>query len=291
LYPPIFDTRKGKNYLPEAPSKSEFLSEEMAGWMANTYWLQFLPAMLVWPIWLFIMSERNAWGDVFEFWPASVAMILGSFIAGSTPLGGGAIAFPVAVLVLKFTAIESRDASVLVQCVGMNAASFLLILTKPDILHLETIVVNTVFGNIGMLLGLKVAIAPFVIMLIYTILVFEFGIIYFYTNLFGSRSGMPDADLTLVNTSHHGNECAPGPCNASNRSTSSATTTAASDSDSDFDADSESGILETSSRICSADGGSAAGSDGGTTPRSVFVYCLMAACALVGGFFTAHVGR
>ena len=179
----------------------------------------------------------------------------------------------------------------LVQCVGMNAASFLLVLTKPDILHLETIVVNTVFGNIGMLLGLKVAVAPFVVMLIYTILVFEFGIIYFYTNLFGSRSGMPDANRTLGNTSHHGNKCATDPSNTSNRSTSSATTTAASDSDSDFDAYSESGVLETSSRISSTDGGSAAGSDGGTTPRGAFVYCMMAACALVGGFFTANVGR
>ena len=83
-------------------------------------WVRFTPALVIWPLWLFVVSSgdsQNSFAAVFQYWPASVAMVLGSFIAGSTPLGGGIVAFPVSVLVLQFTSSESRDASVLVQTI------------------------------------------------------------------------------------------------------------------------------------------------------------------------------
>jgi hypothetical protein len=83
-------------------------------------WVRFTPALVIWPLWLFIVASgdsQNSFAAVFQYWPASVAMVLGSFIAGSTPLGGGIVAFPVSVLVLQFTSSESRDASVLVQTI------------------------------------------------------------------------------------------------------------------------------------------------------------------------------
>jgi hypothetical protein len=83
-------------------------------------WVRFTPALIIWPLWLFIVASgdaQNSFAAVFQYWPASVAMVLGSFIAGSTPLGGGIVAFPVSVLVLQFTSSESRDASVLVQTI------------------------------------------------------------------------------------------------------------------------------------------------------------------------------
>jgi hypothetical protein len=42
---------------------------------------------------------------------------------GSTPLGGGVVAFPLAVLVLKLTPAQSRDSSLLVQAIGMTSAA------------------------------------------------------------------------------------------------------------------------------------------------------------------------
>jgi uncharacterized membrane protein YfcA len=132
------------------------------------------------------MSTNNVWAKVFTFWPASVAMVLGSFIAGSTPLGGGVVAFPVSVLVLEFTPTESRDASLLVQSVGMNAAAFLLFITKRDLLHSGFIIINILFGSLGMLFGLTYPVSGEAINLIYTVGVFEFGILYFYKNKYAS---------------------------------------------------------------------------------------------------------
>jgi len=120
----------------------------------------------------------------------------------STPLGGGVVAFPISVLVLGFTSEQSRDASVLVQSIGMTAASFLLFTTKPELLHARTICISVVFGSLGMLVGLATNMPSSIVNLIYTTLVFEFGILYYYTNTFVTttwipRSEYPCPDLAL----------------------------------------------------------------------------------------------
>ena len=86
---------------------------------------------------------------VFQWWPAGLAMMIGSFVAGSTPLGGGVIAFPVSVLFLRFTSGESRDISLLIQSVGMNAASYLLVRYKRNLLHEKLIFVFVAVGSVG----------------------------------------------------------------------------------------------------------------------------------------------
>ena len=96
--------------------------------------LSFAPALLVWPTYVYIMSAYHAWGAVFSIhWPMGVAMVLGSFVAGSTPLGGGVVAYPVSQLVLNVTTEHARDASVLVQSIGMNAAAWLIFLKKREL--------------------------------------------------------------------------------------------------------------------------------------------------------------
>jgi uncharacterized protein len=149
----------------------------------DSRWLRFLPALVVWPMWFFLVGSRDAFADVFrDYWPASVAMVVGSFIAGSTPLGGGVVAFPISVLVLQFTPAESRDASVLVQSVGMNAAAFLLFVTKRELLDAEFIAYNVLGGTIGIIGGLLIPVGAEIVNLVYTVLVFNFGILYFYKN-------------------------------------------------------------------------------------------------------------
>lgn len=84
----------------------------------------FAPAVVVWPLWFYAVSVNGAWHEAFsQYWSMSVAMVLGSFLAGSTPLGGGVVAYPIAQLVLLWPTPDSRDASLLVQSVGMTAAS------------------------------------------------------------------------------------------------------------------------------------------------------------------------
>lgn len=58
-----------------------------------------------------------------ENWPMAIAMAVGSYIAGSTPMGGGTIGFPVLVLVFGESAVIGRDFSFAIQAIGMTSAS------------------------------------------------------------------------------------------------------------------------------------------------------------------------
>ena len=76
-------------------------------------------------IWVMYTPSKIALYSV--YWPESVTMILGAFVAGSTPLGGGAVAFPVLTKMLSYAAEDARLFSLLIQSVGMSCASILFI--------------------------------------------------------------------------------------------------------------------------------------------------------------------
>lgn len=68
-----------------------------------------------------------------DWWPVSITMILGSFVAGSTSLGGGAIAFPVLSKILMVDAVTAKQFSLFIQSVGMGLAAIAIISVKtPD---------------------------------------------------------------------------------------------------------------------------------------------------------------
>ena len=144
------------------------------------------------------MSINNYWIPVFTWWPATLAMILGSFVAGSTPLGGGVVAFPISVLVLQFTGGESRDVAVLIQSIGMNAATFVLYTQKRHLLNQTFIFVFILFGFVGLLLGMTVDVSDKLINLVYTILVFEFSIFYAYRNLIMNQIEIQTVDIKKI---------------------------------------------------------------------------------------------
>lgn len=60
-------------------------------------------------------------------WPIAVAMALGSYVAGSTPMGGGTIGFPVLVLLFDQPAELGRNFSFCVQSIGMTSASVFIL--------------------------------------------------------------------------------------------------------------------------------------------------------------------
>merc|ERR1719192_2070814 len=109
-----------------------------------------------------------------------IAMSVGSFIAGSTPFGGGIVAFPVAVLVLKLPAQASKDFTVLIQSFGMTAASFLLMLKRPEALVGDFILTGLVAGTVGVVIGVRNPLPPFYVMLLYTISTAVLSVVFGY---------------------------------------------------------------------------------------------------------------
>jgi len=143
----------GPSRQPDAMSTISLLSS-----VCRKHAVIFAPAMVVWPVWAYTMQVHGVWHEVFSnYWSMSVAMVIGSFVAGSTPLGGGVVAYPISQLVLRWPTPDSRDASILVQSIGMNAAGYLLCVHKRELLDSRFIFVFTVFGGIGVLFGLTVA--------------------------------------------------------------------------------------------------------------------------------------
>uniref|UniRef100_A0A915CZF0 Uncharacterized protein n=1 Tax=Ditylenchus dipsaci TaxID=166011 RepID=A0A915CZF0_9BILA len=75
-------------------------------------------------------------------------------IAGATSEGGGAVAFPVMVLLLHIDSTVARDFSLMIQSCGMTSASFTILFMKVQ-LEWHSILFCTLGSTFGIILGLQ----------------------------------------------------------------------------------------------------------------------------------------
>ncbi len=80
--------------------------------------------------WVVYVSVAGHWGRVVDNWVAAVTMVFGSFVAGSTPQGGGAVAFPVFTKGLEIPADVARTFSLAIQTVGMGSAAAAIVINR-----------------------------------------------------------------------------------------------------------------------------------------------------------------
>ena len=83
--------------------------------------------------WLGLVVVGDHWNTLLEHWPIASAMALGSYFAGSTPMGGGTVGFPVLVLLMDSPAVLGRDFSFAVQSIGMTSASIYILCRGQEI--------------------------------------------------------------------------------------------------------------------------------------------------------------
>lgn len=88
---------------------------------------RFLFSWLVVAFWIIFMSWNGLFPLFRHEWPVSLTMVFGSFIAGATAEGGGAVAFPVFTKALHIPAETARDFALAIQSVGMTCASLIII--------------------------------------------------------------------------------------------------------------------------------------------------------------------
>lgn len=119
-----------------------------------------LVTTLVWGIWIALMLAGDRWhlfqdsGEAeIPNWFMSITMALGSFIAGATSEGGGAVAFPVMTLGFGIPPSTARDFSLMIQAVGMTAAGFTILFTRIQV-ERHALLWASLGGTLGIVLGL-----------------------------------------------------------------------------------------------------------------------------------------
>lgn len=77
--------------------------------------------------WVWYVSSLPDLTVLTKRWAATLTMVFGSFIAGSSPEGSAAISYPVFTLLLKIPPAVARNFSFAIQSIGMTSASLLIL--------------------------------------------------------------------------------------------------------------------------------------------------------------------
>nr|VFJ54440.1 MAG: Uncharacterized membrane protein YfcA [Candidatus Kentron sp. DK] len=148
--------------------------------------LVYLPILAVW---LIAMAMGDRWALFLPNYFMSLVMAAGSFIAGSTSMGGGAVAFPVMTLVFDISPSVARDFSLMVQSVGMMAASAAIVIMGVRV-EKKALPWAGAGGLLGLLLGYEVLfplLAPAVVKTLFASVVFSFGLMLWWINRHANR--------------------------------------------------------------------------------------------------------
>jgi uncharacterized protein len=83
-------------------------------------------------VWLGIVLTGGYWSTIASHWGIALAMSFGSYIAGSTPMGGGTVGFPVLVLLFDMPGSLGRNFGLAIQSIGMvSAAIYIFSMRHP----------------------------------------------------------------------------------------------------------------------------------------------------------------
>lgn len=113
-------------------------------------------AGLVWLLWAIGVSVCGSPSELIEHWLIAPTMLVGSFVAGSTSAGGGAVAFPVMTLIFEVDPQVARDFSLMIQSIGMGAASVGIVLMKIRV-DWRAIILSNLGGTIGLWIGFEIS--------------------------------------------------------------------------------------------------------------------------------------
>lgn len=160
-------------------------------------WVWFLWLAGFYSVWLLLLQAEGAWEAAKDHWPIAAAMAIGSYAAGSTPMGGGTVGFPVLVLFFDLPASLGRDFSFAVQSIGMVSASIFILARRQPLAW--PILKGAMLGAlIGTPLGI-IFLAPLIpdlwIKVTFAVLWGSFGVLHLYRiSEIAGHEGMTDFD-------------------------------------------------------------------------------------------------
>jgi len=148
-----------------------------------------LPIIILLALWILYMIDTGQWVLYEDNWFMSLVMVFGSFIAGASAEGGGAIAFPAMTLIFDIVPDTARNFSLAIQSVGMTAAALIILRNKYPVEY-RYLIPASIGGGLGIIFGTFLIVplvpAPFVKML-FVAFWLSFGVILFYINVIDKR--------------------------------------------------------------------------------------------------------
>ena len=155
---------------------------------SRVFTIWFIAALIVW---IGLFATFNSFEFLASHWYYPAIMVLGAFVAGLTPEGGGAVAFPVLSVFFSIDRVLARDFSLMIQSIGMTSASiYILSLPGTDRRAFRPLLwlVPVCFG--GFVVGMLTlqTIPVYIIQALFLSLITTFAIAY----VFGEHRGHED---------------------------------------------------------------------------------------------------
>ncbi|GMV88722.1 MAG: hypothetical protein AMXMBFR81_16530 [Chthonomonas sp.] len=133
-------------------------------------------------VWTVLVFGQSRWPVVQAHWEIALAMLFGSYIAGSTPMGGGTIGFPILVLLLDKPTDLGRDFSFAVQSIGMTSASVFILSRKLPVAWtlLRWAMLGSLIGTPLGVLCVAPHLPPLWVKVVFAVLWASFGVVHMY---------------------------------------------------------------------------------------------------------------
>lgn len=145
--------------------------------LKRSIYLSPIIALVVWTVWYLYTSPKSI-SLIQENWEIALTMIFGSFIAGATSGGGGAVAFPIFTKVLAISPVDAKIFSLAIQSIGMTSASLAIIALRIPI-EWRVILWASIGGIAGIVTGgvlLTPLLAPDLIKILFTTMMVSFAL-------------------------------------------------------------------------------------------------------------------
>ena len=154
--------------------------------------------LATWSIYMVITSKFHL---LAEHVPVMFTMAFGSFIAGSSPEGSAAIAYPVFTLFLNIEPTDARNFAFAIQSIGMTAASIFILSSKIKV-DWTYIKLVSISGAAGLILGMYL-VAPNIqgpiAKLTFVSIWMSFGLIMLFDNYSAKRKVIDKMELVSIN--------------------------------------------------------------------------------------------
>lgn len=144
-------------------------------------------------VWLSLFVTYNDVQFLLDNWFYPAIMVVGAFVAGVTPEGGGVVAFPVLNIFIGIDRILARDFSLMIQSIGMTSASiFILTHSSNNIKTYKPMLWLIPVAFVGFVLGMLTlqSIPVYIIQALFLSLIAAFAVIYYLSDHRGAKDSL-----------------------------------------------------------------------------------------------------